>query len=327
MTRASATPPERICVACGARDRHHEHVFREIYFGSREEFLYFECLGCGTLQIAEVPADLARHYPPDYYSYSAAAKTSSPLETALRRRRTNAWLGADSGIVGRLLAASSRRKPNYLDWFEGLGLSTSARLLDVGCGGGQLLLKLRRDGFTRLKGIDPFLAKPASHGPELTIDNCGIEQASGTYDLVMFHHSLEHVADPLAALRRARARLADGGHILVRVPVAGCFAWRKFRQHWYALDAPRHLFIPSPRGMHLLAAKLGLKIRRSFFDSDPGQFLASENYVNDIALAAQADHPIPAPERLRAMTGFVDILNHIGDGDCGGFVLGPAHAG
>ena len=298
-----------------------------MYFGSREEFTYLECRTCGTLQIASVPADLARHYPADYYSYSAAGKTSSPLEIALRRRRTEAWLGRNAGMVGNFLAASSKRIPAYLDWFRDLGLSTDSRLLDVGCGGGQLLLKLRRDGFTRLRGIDPFLDKSVSYGPELMIDKRGIEQESGTYDVVMFHHSLEHMADPLRAMMQARARLAEGGHILVRVPIAGCFAWRKFGRHWYGLDAPRHLFIPSPRGMHLLAEKLGLKIKRSFFDSDPGQFLASENYVNDIALTAQAEHPVPDPERLRAVAGFVDILNHIGDGDCGGFVLGPAHSG
>lgn len=315
----------KTCLICRDQADHPTFTVREMYFGSREEFPYFECRACGTLQIVDVPTDLARHYPSDYYSYSAAGKTSSPLEIRLRRRRTNAWLGCDAGIGGKLLATASKRKPNYLDWFRGLGLSTASRLLDVGCGGGQLLLKLRRDGFTRLKGVDPFLAQAMSQGPELSIDNHGLEQESGTYDLVMFHHSLEHMADPLAALAHARARLAEGGHILVRVPVAGCFAWRKFGPHWYALDAPRHLFIPSPRGMHLLAERLGLKVRRSFFDSDPGQFLASENYVNDIPLAAHAEHPVPDPERLLGIAGFVDSLNHVGDGDCGGFVLGPAH--
>lgn len=315
------------CLICQADADHPSFTVREMYFGSREEFTYLECRVCGTIQIAEVPSDLARHYPADYYSYSAAGKTSSAREVSLRRRRTNSWLNHDAGVVGKFLAAASKRKPGYLDWFRELGISTASRLLDVGCGGGQLLLKLRRDGFTRLKGIDPFLAKPLSHGPELEIDACGIEEESGTYDLIMFHHSLEHMADPLAALMRAKERLAPGGHILIRVPVAGCFAWRKFRQHWYALDAPRHLFIPSPRGMHLLAQKVGLKVRRSFFDSDPGQFLASENYVNDISLAAQADHPVPDAERTRAIAAFVEVLNHIGDGDCGGFVLGPAGPG
>jgi len=317
----------RPCLICQNGGDHPTFTVREMYFGSREEFTYLECLACGTIQIAEIPSDLARHYPSDYYSYSAASKKSSSLEVALRRRRTDHWLGRDAGIVGNLLAAASKRKPGYLDWFRELGISTASSLLDVGCGGGQLLLKLRRDGFTRLKGIDPFLAEAVSHGPGLQIDTCGIEEESGIYDLVMFHHSLEHMADPLAALAHAKERLAAGGHILIRVPVAGCFAWRKFRQHWYALDAPRHLFIPSSRGMQLLAQRLGMKVRRGFFDSDPGQFLASENYVNDISLTAQADHPVPDQERIRAITDFVNILNHIGDGDCGGFVLGPAGPG
>ena len=323
MSVESCNPVGRACIACGSVGAHHEHVFREMFFGTREEFPYFECMDCGTLQIVEVPSDLERYYPSDYYSYSAASKLSSPLEIALRRRRTDVWLGHDRGIGGRLLAVASKRKPDYLEWFQGLGLSTSSRLLDVGCGGGDLLLKLRRDGFTRLKGIDPFLSQPASHGPELRIDNCGIEQESGTYDLVMFHHSLEHMADPLTTLTCARERLAAGGHILVRVPVAGSFAWRKFRQHWYAIDAPRHHFIPSPRGMHLMAERLGLAIKRSFFDSTSGQFLASENYVNDIPLVAQEERPAPDPERLCTITSFVEILNQIGDGDSGGFILAP----
>lgn len=327
MSIASGNLVARDCLACGAVGTHQEHVFREMFFGTREEFLYLECAECGTLQIAEVPIDLARHYPSDYYSYSATAKMGSPLEIALRRRRTNAWLGHDTGIGGKLLTVASKRKPDYVKWFQGLGLSTTSRLLDVGCGGGDLLLKLRRDGFTRLKGIDPFLAQPASHGMELTIDNCDIEHESGTYELIMFHHSLEHMAKPLKILACARERLAAGGHILIRLPVAGCFAWRKFHQHWYALDAPRHHFIPSPRGMHLMAEKLGLEIKRRFFDSTSGQFLASENYVNDIPLVAQEKLPAPNPERLSALNSFVEILNQIGDGDSGGFILGPAQAG
>ncbi len=34
--------------------------------GSRESFTYVECARCGCVQIAEIPADLARHYPTDY---------------------------------------------------------------------------------------------------------------------------------------------------------------------------------------------------------------------------------------------------------------------
>ena len=41
-------------------------------FGTRERFAYFECSACGCLQIETVPADMARHYPDNYYSFSAS---------------------------------------------------------------------------------------------------------------------------------------------------------------------------------------------------------------------------------------------------------------
>jgi hypothetical protein len=34
-------------------------------FGTRETFAYLRRRGCGAMRIAAVPADLARHYPPD----------------------------------------------------------------------------------------------------------------------------------------------------------------------------------------------------------------------------------------------------------------------
>jgi len=310
------------CIVCKSNLGHVDFEVREMYFGSREVFTYFECRGCGTLQIANIPNDLGRHYPSNYYSYSSVAKSTSPFEINLRRIRTDAWLGRGVGITGRLLACASKRRPEYLDWFDGMGLSTSSRILDVGCGGGQLLLKLRRDGFTNLGGIDPYLPASISHGPGLQITNHGIEAENAPQDLVMFHHSLEHMVDPFFALECARNLLSEDGHLLIRLPLSGGYAWRKYRHHWYAIDAPRHLFIPTPRAMHILADQLGLVIKRRFFDSDTGQFLASELYVNDIPLMAKDQHPASDPDRLAAIAAFVTTLNAIGDGDCGGFVLG-----
>src|SRR4051812_28975449 len=47
------------------------HRAREMMFGTREEFDYLECARCGTVQIVEVPSDLGRHYPPDYFAFNA----------------------------------------------------------------------------------------------------------------------------------------------------------------------------------------------------------------------------------------------------------------
>lgn len=311
------------CLICGDCREHHQFFVREMYYGTREEYLYIECKSCGTLQLTDIPVDLSRHYPSDYYSFSASVKSASAFEIMLRRSRTNAWLGAPTSVTGRLFAKISKRRPEYLEWFEGLGISTNSRILDVGCGSGQLLLRLRRDGFTNLKGIDPFLEQPLSYGPGLNLVNHPVHAERGKYDLVMFHHSLEHMTDPVETLKHAKGLLAANGYVLVRVPLAGCYAWRKYRQHWYAIDAPRHLFIPSSRGMFLLSKEAGLSICRRFFDSGPGELLASENYLHDIPLISQAEAPEVDSKRMKALSDFMKMLNHIGDSDCGGFILEP----
>jgi hypothetical protein len=57
--------------------------------GLGEAFDYLECPVCGSLQIAEIPADLSRYYPADYYSYgrSPAPRAGRGLASGLRRRR------------------------------------------------------------------------------------------------------------------------------------------------------------------------------------------------------------------------------------------------
>lgn len=314
---------ERPCVVCGTVAHHVAFIVREMFFGSREEFSYFECAECSTIQIAAIPSDLARHYPSNYYSYAATVKPTHSRELALRRVRTDAWLRQKTGMLGRALVTLSRRTPEYLGWFRNLGISTESRILDVGCGGGQFLLKLQRDGFIHLRGIDPFLSNGIDHGETLAIANIGFENERGMYDLIMFHHSFEHMTSPATVLQFARSRLTPGGHILIRTPVAGCYAWRKYRQHWYSLDAPRHLFIPTVYGMNVLARQAGLKVRRIFFDSDSGQIVASEKYVRDIPLVVQmqsGDAEMTA-DRQQALNEFVRTLNHAGDGDSAGFIL------
>lgn len=37
-----------------------------MFFGTREQFDYFVCGHCGTIQIRDIPGDLGRHYPGNY---------------------------------------------------------------------------------------------------------------------------------------------------------------------------------------------------------------------------------------------------------------------
>lgn len=95
-------------------------------------------------------------------------------------------------------------------------------ILDVGCGKGEFLAEARRRGWSP-SGLEP------SEGLREHARGLGIEAKAGTlddhapfvprsFDAVSFNHVLEHIADPVGALRRARALLRPGGAVFIEVP-------------------------------------------------------------------------------------------------------------
>src|SRR4051794_13184627 len=114
-------------------------------FGWGEAFEYLECGRCGCLQIAQIPPDLARFYPNEgYYSYKAPRQKRYPAWLLrLRSLRTRHRLGERS-LPGLLLSRLTDKQAHF-EWFRGRGVSLDSRILDVGCGAGDLLLRLQRE--------------------------------------------------------------------------------------------------------------------------------------------------------------------------------------
>jgi hypothetical protein len=111
-----------------------------------------------------------------------------------------------------------------------------------------------------------------------------LSEVTGEFDLIMFNHSLEHVPDMVATLKAAHERLVAGGICLVRLPTPSSEAWTIYGADWMNLDAPKHIVIPSRQGMALAADTAGLRLEKSFDDSNSGQFIGSEAYRRDIPL-------------------------------------------
>jgi hypothetical protein len=66
--------------------------------------------------------------------------------------------------------------------------------------------------------------------------------------------------------------------------LAASEAWMQYGVDWYQIDAPRHLVIPSRKGMNLLAKRAGYELLQVKYDSDETQFLCSEQYRRGIPL-------------------------------------------
>jgi SAM-dependent methyltransferase len=253
-------------------------------FGLRETFGYFECAVCGCCQLVDRPASLARYYPPEYYAFTAAPK---PPRTGWRqwvdRYRTRAQLLDRRGIWGSLARLRPRVDLAFLRPAPLPGLH--ARILDVGCGNGSLLCKLANAGCRDLVGVDPLSPADRQLGPHVRLLARSLASLAGErFDLIMFHHSLEHMPDTLEALATASRLLRRGGVCIVRVPVASCEAWSLYGTDWVELDAPRHFFLHTPRSLDLAARRCGLSIYHTDYEPLSMAYWGSEMYRRGITL-------------------------------------------
>ena len=232
--RADADPalsaPDRLAAARGA--------------GAAATFAVVRCRGCGLAYVNPRPtsAEIGAYYPDDYHTARGAGGVAQRLEDAWRRRQ-----------FGEVAA-----------WLAGLR-PARGRLLDVGCGSGELLEALRADGW-RVCGVEPSArsAEIARAQRSLDVRAATFESADlheQTFDVVVFAAALEHFHDPLFALTRARALLAPGGLVAVLfLPRLDAPQVRLFGPRWIGLDLPRHLYHFEPRSFAETARRAGLRI-------------------------------------------------------------------
>ena len=232
------------CRICDNEGEFQSWLVREMMYGTKDEFEYFECPGCKCMQISEVPKDLGNYYMTDYYSFSEN-KTDPESFPEITRHES---------------------------------------LLDVGCGTGKLLLELAFDGYGHLFGCDPFIESDIKYGDRIFIRKCEIKDIEGEkrFDIVNMGDSLEHVLDPIDTLKHVNRLLKDDGKAVISVPTWPNAAFDIFQTHWYQLDAPRHIFIPSKECMRYIADRAGLNVVNVLYNSGESQFITSFFYEHNI---------------------------------------------
>ncbi|MEW6719771.1 MAG: class I SAM-dependent methyltransferase [Thermodesulfobacteriota bacterium] len=320
-----------ICRICGNGEGNREYDVREMMYGFRDLFRYFRCSGCGCLQIAEIPSDIARYYPDGYYSLASGPEKPSPGAWKKRwmRLRYGPVVFGD-GSARKLLNALFPNKGLQFLHLLSLSLNRDMSILEAGCGSGGLLYFFAEMGIRNVLGADPFIGKDIEYRNGLKILKKEIGEVGGAWDLVMFHHSLEHIPSQVETMRAVSRLLKPDGRCLVRIPICSSYAWERYGVHWVQLDAPRHFYLHSFDSMKRLAALAGLEVCRVVHDSTAFQLWGSEQYLRDIPLRDKRSYSCGRKNSvfsLREMQAFkrrTKELNREGKGDQAIFCLKKA---
>ena len=311
------------CKICQNLSGNKIHTAYEMQFGLREPFEYVECSSCGCLQIKEIPKNIEKYYPEDYFPYRLIKNPKkNPIRTFFRRQRSKYCLFGNNTIW-----PLCSKKYNSFKWFKKTNVTFDSLILDVGCGNGRLLNRMQRSGFNNLMGVDPFIKENVFYQNGVKILKKEIVELEGQFDLIMCHDSFEHMPNPLDVLKKFHELLKPNKYVLIKIPVASCFAWRHYGVNWFALDAPRHLFLHTIKSIRLLSKQTGFKVSDIEFDSNESQFIYSELYLKDVPFVASSKYlkdsyqPIFSQKQIETFKAKAKELNKNNNGDHACFYL------
>lgn len=294
------------------------HV-REMMFGFRDIFEYLECSKCGCLQLMNIPADMSKYYPNNYYSFKNRKTGSRNILTRIAKKCRNEYAVFKKCWVGKILF--SLFPDNILRIIGEAGIDKNSKILDVGAGYGDLLDKLKQLGFNELLGIDLYIEDSIKYEHGLSILKKSIYDISGKWDAIIFIHSFEHMAEPLKTLYAAHDLLSPDGTCILEIPTVSSYAWRHYRVDWVQVDAPRHIFLYSIESIKILAAMAGFRVEKLIYNSFDFQFWGSEQYKNDIPLESNRSylknpaHSLFSTKIIRKFKKEAEDLNKKQDGD------------
>ena len=280
------------CSVCGNNMNNKIYHVSEMMFGYGDIFTYFECSHCGCLQIFGIPSDISKYYPPQYYSFSTKPSTSNSHRARLNKfldTQRNRYAVFNHGLIGKILF---NRSPD--DRLRSLSkvsnLTKDSKILDVGCGSGLLLFTLKELGFKNLLGIDKYIDHDFQYPNGLRIQKGTLQEISGKWNLIMFHHSFEHMPEPLKTMLEASKLLTNGGTCLINLPTVSSYAWKYYGVNWVQLDAPRYFFLHSVKSLNILGEKANLTLQDVVYNSIAFQFWGSEQYLRNISLKSDRSY-------------------------------------
>lgn len=227
--------PVRACAACGSNDAES--------LGEKNDLEILSCRRCSTVYTPYSPWFTSELWYETYYR-DQNLEPPAFVQTRLEE------------IVGQF---APYRQTN--------------RLLDIGCGAGNLLLAAQKAGWDA-QGLD-VAPNAVRHVRELGFEAFhgelrDAQLPSEHFDVITAAELLEHLPDPRAELQEIMRLLRPGGIFWTTTPHARGLAARVLGLKWRCISPPEHLQLFSVHGLKSLLLDVGFReIRLQTTGSNP----------------------------------------------------------
>jgi len=222
-----------------------------------EGFHFVRCASCGLVQMNPQPVKeeiISRYssvYGEDYLSYEIKN------EAAFLKLQQLALKDAGFEKIEKSLFRAGECPPSECPPSDG-----APAVLDIGCATGALLAYLRERGW-RAAGVE--ISPSAKYAQkeraldvrEKPLEDCGFE--SGSFDVVLASHLIEHLNDPRSFLKETCRVLKDGAYFFITTPNISGFQARLFRGKWRSAIFD-HLYLYSKRTLSKFLTSEGFSV-------------------------------------------------------------------
>lgn len=256
------------CPVCSgtARELLRENLVDNVFFVAPGRWTLYRCTHCCSAYLDPRPnaASIGKAYGVYYTHAVDEPRTASARPGAVRRLKvalTNGYVNSRYGTrrqpaseLGVWLAKvlPQRRQKRDAEFRYLPKPRPGQRLLDIGCGNGDFLLKARDAGWD-VVGVDPDpKAAAAAKQRGLAVSVGSVDLFAGEsdcFDAITLSHVLEHLHEPAPFIRAVHRLLKPGGVVFVDTPNIESRGARRWGGNWRGLETPRHLVLFSLAGL------------------------------------------------------------------------------
>ena len=300
------------CSLCGNEGRRLYVSMVDWLFGVPGEWGIRNCAACGIAWLDPQPVarDIGKLYR-RYYTHNVNTPVTwlSRLRKAILQHvlaRMGYSVDRPKGVVARVLShVRTAARASALDVL-GLPASGIGTLLDVGCGNGGFIARMRSLGWS-VSGLDPdprAVSHARSQGLEIWGETISDVPETAMYDVVTLNHVVEHAVDPIGLLRECGKRLRPvTGRLIITTPNLASLGHRWFNGYWRGLEIPRHLILFSPTSLRECIKRAGLRLDSQCTETR----LARMIYVASV-YARQGARDVGEQNKFKVRTMFAGYL-------------------